>query len=171
LANNGSLQNVIVVATTCSKVFLLSVSTETLVFDAGYFWIVEAAFRRLPRVISTETGYAGGITTSPTYRDVCKIETQDAEVRRLPRVITTETGYAGGITTSPTYGDVCEIETQDAEVIKEKFDPVVLKPRILVDCFLALNDRTKVRAMGKHAAGTGQYRSCIFVVNNEMEIS
>lgn len=25
--------------------------------------------------------------------------------------------------------------------------------------------------MGKHAAGTGQYRRCIFVVNNEMEIT
>jgi peptide methionine sulfoxide reductase MsrA len=91
LANNGSLQNEIVVGTTCSKVFLLSVSTETLVFDAGCFRIVEAAFRHLPRVIPTETGYAGGITTSPTYRDVC------------------------------------ERETQDAEVIKEQFDPVVLK--------------------------------------------
>ena len=105
------------------KVCLLSVSTETLVFDAGCFWIIEAAFRRLPRVVFTETGYAGGITTSPTNEDVC------------------------------------ERETQHAEVIKIEFDPAVLKPRILIDCFLALHDPTKVRAMGKHAAGIGQYRS------------
>ena len=115
------------------KVCLLSVSTETLVFGAGCFWSVEAAFRRLPGVVSTETGYAGGTTTSPTYEDLC------------------------------------EKETQHAEVVKVTFDPTVLKPRILIDCFLALHDPTKVRAMGKHAAGTGQYRSCIFVVNNEME--
>jgi peptide methionine sulfoxide reductase MsrB len=83
------------------KVCLLSVSTETLVFDAGCFWIIEAAFRRLPRVVFTETGYAGGITTSPTNEDVC------------------------------------ERETQHAEVIKIEFDPAVLKPRILIDCFLA----------------------------------
>jgi len=44
-----------------------------------------------------------------------------------------------------------------------EFDPQVLNPRILLDCFLALHDPTKVRAHGKHAYGTGQYRSCIFL--------
>lgn len=115
------------------KVCLGSVSTETIVFGAGCFWSVEAAFRRLPGVVSTETGYAGGITASPTYKDVC------------------------------------ERETQHAEVVKVTFDPNVLDPRMLVDCFLALHDPTKVRAMGKHARGTGQYRSCIFINDDETE--
>jgi peptide methionine sulfoxide reductase MsrA len=44
-----------------------------------------------------------------------------------------------------------------------EFDPIVLDPLMLCDCFLAMHDHTKVRAHGKHAEGTGQYRSCIFL--------
>jgi len=47
------------------------------------------------------------------------------------------------------------------------FDPGVLDPRVLLDCFLAMHDPTKVRAHGKHAAGTGQYRSCIFIPSSD----
>jgi peptide-methionine (S)-S-oxide reductase len=64
---------------------------------------------------------------------------------------------------------VCDRETQHAEVVRVTFDPSILIPRMLVECFLALHDPTKVRAMGKHTRGTGQYRSCIFVTDYEME--
>ena len=47
-----------------------------------------------------------------------------------------------------------------------EFDPMVLPTRVLLDSFLALHDPTKVRAHGKHAAGRGQYRSCVFVVSS-----
>jgi methionine-S-sulfoxide reductase len=90
---------------------------------------------------------------------------------RLPGVISTQTGYAGGTTKSPTYESVCSTETGHAEVVRVIFDPFCLKPKILVDCFLALHDPTKVRAMGNHAEGTGQYRSCIFVTTPEIEIT
>jgi methionine-S-sulfoxide reductase len=83
-------------------------------------------------------------------------------LRRLPGVIETWAGYAGGHAAAPTYQQVCTGETEHAEVVKVGFDPVVLNPRILLDCFLSLHDPTKVRAQGKHAV-TGQYRSCIFV--------
>jgi peptide-methionine (S)-S-oxide reductase len=84
-------------------------------------------------------------------------------LRRLIGVVSTVAGYAGGTTRYPTYESVCNGETRHCEVVQVEFDAAVLEPRILVDCFLAMHDPTKVRAHGKHASGTGQYRSCIFL--------
>ena len=47
------------------------------------------------------------------------------------------------------------------------YDPTILSSRMLVESFLTLHDPTKVRAHGKHALGTGQYRSCLFVLDSE----
>ena len=58
-------------------------STEKATFGAGCFWGVEAAFARLPGVLSTAVGFEGGTFDRPTYRDVCTDQTGHAEVVEL----------------------------------------------------------------------------------------
>lgn len=52
---------------------------ETATFAAGCFWGVEAAFRQVPGVIDAISGYTGGHTQNPAYRDVCSDTTGHAE--------------------------------------------------------------------------------------------
>ena len=49
-------------------------------FGGGCFWCVEAVIQRLTGVISIESGYAGGTTKNPTYREICGGKTGHAEV-------------------------------------------------------------------------------------------
>lgn len=53
---------------------------ETATLGAGCFWCVEAVFDDLKGVVSVESGYSGGHTENPTYREVCSETTGHAEV-------------------------------------------------------------------------------------------
>ena len=60
------------------------------VLGGGCFWCVEAVYRDLDGVQSVKSGYAGGHTANPRYREVCNGDTGHAEVIRIaydPRVL------------------------------------------------------------------------------------
>ena len=54
--------------------------TQKATFGAGCFWGVEANFREVDGVIDAVSGYEGGHTANPTYKDVCTDKTGHAEV-------------------------------------------------------------------------------------------
>jgi len=66
---------------------------ETAYFAGGCFWCLEAAFSRVTGVSSIISGYAGGITSEPTYEQVCSGHTGHAEVVQInfdPKIVSYE---------------------------------------------------------------------------------
>ena len=57
--------------------------TEFADFGGGCFWCMEAIFERLPGVVAVTSGFAGGTTENPTYREVCTETTGHAEVTQV----------------------------------------------------------------------------------------
>ena len=53
---------------------------EQATLAGGCFWCLEAVFEQMRGVQRVESGYAGGTTESPTYREVCNGSTGHAEV-------------------------------------------------------------------------------------------
>ena len=53
---------------------------DKAMFGAGCFWGVEAAFLTVPGVVDVTSGYSGGHTKNPTYKEVCTDKTGHAEV-------------------------------------------------------------------------------------------
>jgi peptide-methionine (S)-S-oxide reductase len=58
-------------------------ATASAVLGGGCFWCLEAVFDRLRGVQAIESGYAGGHTPNPSYREVCNGDTGHAEVVRI----------------------------------------------------------------------------------------
>jgi peptide-methionine (S)-S-oxide reductase len=68
-------------------------ATGVAILGGGCFWCMEAVFQMLPGVKSVISGYAGGTTENPTYKQVCSGLTGHAEVIRVkfdPSVISYE---------------------------------------------------------------------------------
>lgn len=53
---------------------------ELATFGAGCFWCIEAVMDQVEGVESCVSGYMGGETKNPTYKDICRGDTGHAEV-------------------------------------------------------------------------------------------
>ena len=57
--------------------------TELATLAGGCFWCLEAVFEQIEGVLSVESGYTGGTSANPTYKQVCAGDTGHAEVIQL----------------------------------------------------------------------------------------
>lgn len=65
--------------------------SEQAIVAGGCFWCTEAVFNRMKGVHSAVSGYIGGHTDKPTYKDICEGDTGHAEAVRVtydPAVLT-----------------------------------------------------------------------------------
>jgi peptide-methionine (S)-S-oxide reductase len=89
--------------------------TDTATFGGGCFWCIESAFKQLEGIDSVTSGYAGGHTEDPTYREVCSGSTGHAEVVRVaydPEVI----GYNELLEVFFTVHDPTQLNRQGPDV-------------------------------------------------------
>ena len=61
----------------------LKENEQEILFGCGCFWGAEKGFWRLPGVITTAVGYAGGEKENPSYREICSGLTGHTEVVRV----------------------------------------------------------------------------------------
>jgi len=67
--------------------------TEFAVLGGGCFWCTEALFQMLPGVKGVVSGYSGGKTENPTYKEICTGQTGHAEVIQVefdPKMVSYE---------------------------------------------------------------------------------
>lgn len=60
-----------------------SVEKDTIVLGGGCYWCVEAVYEEVKGVLSVESGFSGGKTKNPSYKEVCTGTTGHAEVVRI----------------------------------------------------------------------------------------
>lgn len=60
-----------------------SAGTQSAIFAGGCFWCVESDFDKVPGVLATTSGYAGGTTENPTYKEVTYGDTGHYEVVKI----------------------------------------------------------------------------------------
>lgn len=69
-------------------------NTKSAYFAGGCFWGVEYHFEKLKGVVGADSGYMGGKTNNPSYKEVCSGETghlEVVEVKYNPNIVSFET--------------------------------------------------------------------------------
>lgn len=57
--------------------------TAIATFAGGCFWCIESDFDRVPGILTTVSGYTGGKTDNPTYRQISRGDTGHREALRI----------------------------------------------------------------------------------------
>ena len=60
-----------------------SAQTRTAIFASGCFWCTQADFLKVPGVTAVVSGYTGGMTVNPTYREVTAGKTGHREAAQV----------------------------------------------------------------------------------------
>ena len=89
--------------------------SEIAVLAGGCFWCLEAAFDELNGVLSVKSGYAGGGTANPSYKQVCTGTTGHAEVVQI-EFDPAEISYADLLRVFFTIHDPTTLNRQGADV-------------------------------------------------------
>ncbi len=66
---------------------------EVAILGGGCFWCTEAVFERIAGILDVVSGYAGGSSANPTYKEICTGQSGHAEVVKItydPKVISYE---------------------------------------------------------------------------------
>ena len=91
-----------------------AVTTDSAIFAGGCFWCVESDFEKLPGVIEAVSGYTGGETKNPTYKQVSYTETGHYEAVKVtfdPKLTDYETlvnYYWGTVDPTDPNGQFCD---------------------------------------------------------------
>ena len=88
---------------------------ETATLAAGCFWCVEAVFDDLVGVEDVVSGYSGGHTENPTYKEVCSETTGHAEVVQI-RFDPTVLSYADLLRVYFTVHDPTQLNRQGNDI-------------------------------------------------------
>ncbi len=89
-AKEGNVQNKNVFNEMESNNKSMEKKTDTATVGGGCFWCTEAQLQQLEGVLTVTSGYAGGDTENPTYKEVCTGLTGHAEVIQVtfdPKVL------------------------------------------------------------------------------------
>ena len=57
--------------------------TEKITLGGGCYWCIEAVFQMLTGIVKVESGFSGGQSKNPSYKDVCSGTTGHAEVVQI----------------------------------------------------------------------------------------
>ena len=76
----GLMLGATLTATAAEPAGTAKTATATAVFAGGCFWCMEPPYDALPGVAATTSGYSGGQTANPTYREVSAGTTGHIEV-------------------------------------------------------------------------------------------
>lgn len=66
--------------------------TKTAIFAGGCFWCIEKDFEHVTGVVDVQSGYTGGTTDNPTYKNHTKaMHLEAVEIKYDPQVVSYET--------------------------------------------------------------------------------